>query len=653
MSVARKPRWWIVVAVVAVVCVVLGLGLMSWQEGVTKAREQREKVEKLIAEGRGEEALAFIQQRNRAVKSQSEKLRLTWLALEAAALAQIGDGPRLLMLYNREPNAITNQEAASLQVSRALLRIGDLERFDKLRAGWRGREGSPAAWFEVDVDILLLRGKRDEAIQQLNSRTFEGAADCGRLLRLALVNLPGDPKAASHYLDRAVSLDPRNPEVHLHRGRMFENAGMYPTANLEYSAAFAANTNNAYFRDQLAEFYRRTGNYDRALLTWASGLSRPSASDSMWERTWFWSRVARTIKLDWAALEPPPGLFEPFVRYLLGLPPGTFWDEAQFGKLPARHYEEVLQETYWLRLLDALKAGRETDAMKLIETNRFRRGSYHLELESALVRVLNFRKTGEVKFPAGVTIQLNEAPPKTRHQLFELLDSVTKNPGAKLPENTERLLRGPDAFAAIFLAAGWAEAALQLPHPEVVPDNYPEWVGFGFTQALRLNRGNGAALDYAAKQKASPVLEMLAADILIADGRIGDAIIRLTPLAAKDSEDGVRAASTIAETYLRLKQYDEARAAVTAQPRLERSTGGQELLARIAARQGDKATADKIYASIEAASDEAKDYLAQQAIAQKNWPRARQLTEALLQKYPDRPNLRANLDTIAKAEAGK
>jgi tetratricopeptide (TPR) repeat protein len=258
-----------------------------------------------------------------------------------------------------------------------------------------------------------------------------------------------------------------------------------------------------------------------------------------------------------------------------------------------------------------------------------------------------------MKFPTGVTIALNQAPPKTRHQLLEQLDFHTKNPGQKLPEDTERLLRSQTAFAAVFLAAGWAEAALQLPHDEVIPDGFPEWVAFAFTQATRFNRGIDAALEFAARQKPSPTLELLAADILMAGERYGDAILKLTPLAATDSEAGNQAARVIAEIYFRLKQYDEARAAIEAQPRLRQSTGGQELLARIAFQRGDQAAADKIYAGIETESDEAKNYLAKQAFDQKNWARARQLIEELLKKHPDQAQLRDRLEAIAKAEAGK
>ena len=81
-------------------------------------------------------------------------------------------------------------------------------------------------------------------------------------MRLALLNSPGNFTAAWNYLDRAAALDPRNPDIHLFRGRVWERAGQLPAAQAEYSAALAANTNSAFLRDQLGEFFRRGGAYE-------------------------------------------------------------------------------------------------------------------------------------------------------------------------------------------------------------------------------------------------------------------------------------------------------------------------------------------------------------------------------------------------------
>src|SRR5207248_2058510 len=140
-------------------------------------------------------------------------------------------------------------------------------------------------WFELDVDALLRRGRRAEAAALLNSQSFSGAADCGRLARLAMLNTPANLKAAWDYLDRAFALDPHNPEVRLFRGEILDGVGRHDPAKVEYLAALEADPDNPFIRDQLAEFYRRAGSYDLAMITWASGLTNNSATDLIWLKT--------------------------------------------------------------------------------------------------------------------------------------------------------------------------------------------------------------------------------------------------------------------------------------------------------------------------------------------------------------------------------
>ena len=173
-------------------------GLLAWRDHVVKAQEARsyKTAEELIAQGRSVDALAVISQQAPTIKSKREETFAKWSALEIAALSQMGHLPRILALYDRAPQHFQNQELATLQVARAIWHAGDFEAFDKLRAEWKGRESAAANWFELEVDALLLRGENETAITLLDSRTFPGAADCGRLARLASINAPADSKAA-------------------------------------------------------------------------------------------------------------------------------------------------------------------------------------------------------------------------------------------------------------------------------------------------------------------------------------------------------------------------------------------------------------------------------------------------------------------------
>ena len=57
-----------------------------------------------------------------------------------------------------------------------------------------------------------------------------------------------------------------------------------------------------------------------------------------------------------------------------------------------------------------------------------------------------------------------------QHQFFTTLNTLAAQEAAtgrlKVSTELDALLRGPDAFAAAFMAAGWREAALNLCTPD-------------------------------------------------------------------------------------------------------------------------------------------------------------------------------------------
>lgn len=634
---------------------VAGLGVWLWRGHVIKVQEERslQRAKELIAAGQGSEALGVIRQRNRATKKQTEAARNTWIAMELEAATQADALPRLLAIYERSPAAFNNQESATLSLSRALLHGSNFEKLAALRAEWKGRESLAARWFELDVDTLLMQGKREEAIQLLNSKNFPGADDCGRLARLALLNTPANLNAAWQYLEQAAKLSPRNAEVRVFRGQILEGVGQLGLAHNEFQAAFNANTNSAYLREQLADFLRRNGRYDLALLAWTGGLTNSQATDWQWLRAAFWTKVTRTVELP-QTLDTPFGPNRSFVQYLLKLPNNKFWDASAFTALPeASRYDKQLQEAHWLRLLDALQNGQEDEAARTLEFNPFRQQSWHPELESALIRLLAFRKTGRFKFPVNLNLTLGDTTAKTRHPMLAEIDQLTRDQNRSIAPEMDRLFRGKNAFAALFLACGWAEAALRLPHDDVMPADSPAWLAYGFAQALRFNRGISEALAFATRQKADPTLEVLQCELLLAEQKTEEALRRLGALAVTDSDVGQRATQLIAETRFEQKQYDAAKAAVMALPKFASSVAGQIMLARVALVQNQTQEATRIYQAIQAESDEAKMFLAKKAFQDREWKLARQLTEELLKKYPERTEFRVNLAEITKAEAQK
>jgi hypothetical protein len=342
-----------------------------------------------------------------------------------------------------------------------------------------------------------------------------------------------------------------------------------------------------------------------------------------------------------------------FARYLATLPGDRFWNSETFAPIPeSRRFLQERQETFWLGLLQSLLVSDEAQAATLLENNRFRLRSWNLDLESALLRVLVFRRTGELRFPTAVHIPLSPLPAKSRHELFELIDAATALDGATppMPPDLATFLRGPDVFTALLLAGYWPEAALRLQGNRPVPKDSPEWFNASLAQAYRFNRGPEDALQFIASQTPNSSLDLLAAEIQIAEGRSADAIARLKTLAVGDTPRSFRAAVLLASVHLDEDRPAGAREVLSSHTGLRNSVLGKELEARASLAEGKQEEADRQFAALEKESVRAKSYLAQRAYQQKNWARARQLTQELLKDFPEQKQLRLNLQAILKAE---
>ena len=462
-----------------------------------------------------------------------------------------------------------------------------------------------------------------------------------------------DLEAAWDLLEKASLADPRNTDVRSFRAQVLEYAGKAERARLEYVAAHLAEPDNPVLRDQLAEYYRRHAKYRLALETWADGLDQ-KPPDFFWLKTMFWSRISSPYQIDWSSYSLPEGELEPLLTYLLELPQDQFWDENALKDNPkVLKLADTRQEIYWLRLIQALKDGYETRAMDLLKDNPHRHSSFHPDIERALEIVLVYRRWGVIISPdQDKDPQFGTAQ---QHQFFQQLDMLTKadtilTKGKPIPEETESLLKSDEAFAAVFLAGGWIEAALALHRTPMIPDDFPDWVAYGLTQAMRYNRGNMAALEFSSLQRPHTALDLLRAEILLAENHFDEAVSCLTQLTGHGSDIGFRASWLLSLAYLSSGDLVKAGKVIDTHPALAKSVTGKELLGRIAINRGNMAEADRIYASLLNDSLEAKAYLARRAFQEKDWETARSLTEELLTYFPDRLQLRANLEIIAQQE---
>jgi hypothetical protein len=647
-----NKRWIIISLAVLLVLAAAGLGGNAWRRHVIESQrlKVRNDIEQLIIAGRLREARAgvqlFLRQNTRGLPPAEQAV---WNELDVRVSEGLRDVARLLWHFDRQPQSLLAHEQASLIVLRALATVNQGEAAERLRAQWRGREQHAALWMAYDADRLIAAGQRDEAIALLEGHKFEGAADCSRLIRLALLHYQDGAKSAD-LMQRAFAADPRNSDLRTYRGQMLESTGRLGLARVEYVAALLARPDDPLLRDQLAEFYVRSGNLPLATSTWRDGLGA-EMPDFLWLKSLFWERVA--FPRPGSAPACPPGPLEPAVNFLRQLPPERFFDAAAFASLrDARRLAAERQELYWLQVLQDLADGREAEALDRIESRGYRGQSWDPELQSALRIVLKFRLTQHTPGPGSFTTNPRLA---SRHMLFEQIErwarSAVEDPAA-LPADTQAFLTSPQAFAGLLFAAGWVEAGLRLAQAHPTRPDAPEWYRFAEAQALRINRGAATALAYVQLQPAAPVLDLLQGELLFALQRHAEAVSVLSPLAPRPDDTGLRAAWLLGVYALERNAPAECSALVAGNARLAASPRGAELLARAALARNDVAAAARHYAAAEGDSLEAGMFLSRLAFQREDWAEARRLTEALVQRYPDELQLQANLEAVTRAEKG-
>ncbi|MEI6389957.1 MAG: hypothetical protein WCT12_02530 [Verrucomicrobiota bacterium] len=626
------------------------LGFHAWRAKAMVRQEQMAVVqaESMLKEGKPAEALVRAEAFARKQPSQD------WDRIELSALTALQDLPRLALIFGRTPTRILEDEQASVLVARAFLHARKPVEFARVRDAWRGHEQRLDSWLALDSDTLVLAGKPREAEQLLRSRPLPATEDATRLLRLALVTAGHDMFGAWNLLCQAAALEPRNPDVRSFRAQILEATGRIELARVEYVAALVSTPQSPRLRDQLADFYLRNHNPDLALNTWTEALGRP-ATDFIWLKVHFWSRVLRPVNLSTLG-QPSAGELEPLVRQVSGLKPGRFFDGVAFDQLSrSRSYAAQRQEVFWLRLLDTLQTHHEKEAFELLKFEPARLRSWEPDLAAGLYRILYYRQKQSLNPPGFVFT--SSVPETNRHSLFVLLEEAARQeraaPGHPPPLAPEvaTLLRGPNAFSAAVLAAGWREAALQLRPQHQLSSGEPDWLDYGFAQTLRLNRGPRAALAFLGTGELPPAPALLRAELLAEEGQRGQAREHLTPLAKLNSGVGFRAAYLLALDAAESHDAEAARACVARQPLLAQADAGKELLARLALAEGKTNEVERIYRGIMTSSVEAKTWLARQAYAQRQWKQARQITNELLDLIPDSPQLRENLLAIDQAEA--
>lgn len=628
--------------------VLLLAGMMVWlvphwsqQVAVRQDGRARAQVESLLAAGRVQEAVALVRIQPRPYRHPA------WTDYERRALTAARDLPALAGLYRRSPESFLKDEEAALLLLRAWLAERHDPRYDLLRKAWRGHEKSPVRWLLLDADALLRAGQAAPAAALLNSVSWTGRDEASRLLRLAILTAPRDRAAAWTYLYRARQVDPRNTDVRSFCGQYLEDSGHPAEATVDYVAALLAEPANPLLHDQLAEFYRRQGSLDLAVKTWCDAI--PVAPlDYLWVKALFWSRVVQPPAR--LPASSPTGALAPLVEAMRQVPPERFWAaEAVAGKPLPGGGLRGRPEVYWLELLEQLRAGRERDAQAMLESApdsvRALQPALHVALRQLLALRLGGVKPGLETHPASA------AGATERHAFFVELDAACRAPA--LTADLSRFLKGPHAMAAACLAVGWRGAALSLLPSGPLPADVPEWYVYAIAQSLRYNRGAEVALTLLASRPATPLLELLAGELLLQRARSEDGAAKLAPLVARPDDIGDRAAWLLAVLRMEQGRFDDVRAVLAQQPRLAGRVAGREIEARLELVSGHEARAETLYRALVHDSAEARAWLAKRAVLRKDWDEARTLTLELIALMPEEMPLRQSLAQIETASGRK
>lgn len=608
--------------------------------GDTEERESLKLAEHHLLVNRPLEAFRVIAQYHNKIEEGSVSANV-WLDLLLRASVDSSNTEQLLYLFNFAPHLFSENEKSAIMLSDALLEDNRLSDFSQIRKDWRGRESDKASWMLLDADFLLASGEPDEAIALLNATALAGTRDADRLLRLAILQGFHDKDAAQELLGAAINKSPNSPELHAFRGHLLEESGKEREALNEYRTAVDMMPEGPFFYDQLAEYYIRHGQFEEAMTSWQQALDH-TALDFLIVKLFFWNKVAVPLPINWGATTIPAGQLAPFIEYLFSLEPNKFWDKESFLRLAdSDKFLETQQAALWLRVIESLKNGDELGASRHLADNSVVGMLSAPQLTAVLQQILAFRDSGTLPPQGSGAWEDKRSLPH-----FAELENISEQ--QPLSASWIALLKGPNAAAAAFLAAGWNEAAIALQGRNPISSEEPHWFVLEFIKALRdsPNAGPSEALRFAKSLQPFPELSLIISELLIAEGneQAGEQLLAL--LSAYNTDIGLQAAAALANEHIEKGRLKAAKEVIQRKKSLLNSVVGQEALAHIALAEGDASQAEQIYRSIEETSAEAKSFLARQAFASRDWGRARALTEQLIKIYPDNGLLVENLHRI-------
>jgi len=608
-------RRWIFIA--AALALVLAAAAFFWHKAATERRvtDTMAVARELLDKGRASEAKVLLQ----ATKppSKNSPSRAAWFDIEVRSAMENRQFELLRRLSERDPEGFSrNNEAASW-----------LQRLTMAQDGALPENAGPI----LSADKAMLAGDPDAARRTLESAKLEGKDDATRLTRLALLNAD-NPGKAWELLNQAYAVNPKSADVRTFSANLLEQEGDTDLARRDYIAAVLAEPANPRARDNLAEFYIRQGMLPQAVQTW---LDAPPA-DASWIfylKAWFWNRVGL------GSLPPKdPAALGKLVSALAALPAGDFWSNSLDDAVAKSPLLADRGETLWLRILQQLKDGQDSNALRILAQSAPEQTAHHAYLRTALQFLL------EVRMGVGSNSHLEIPGAKTAgHPFWKWLEDNKSDPAA---------LRQPWVLPTLFCVSGWFRAGVDTCKPESLAEA-PEWAAYALARSAQILGDNKRLAEFlAATPLNSPAMQILRAESAWMDNKRDAGRTILVGLLGQP-DAGYRAAFLLAMDALTRNDAAEASRVIALQPDFAASVTGRELLARAALAEGKENEAIAIYEALGDSSDDARIYLARAAYNAKQWGRAEALVLSLIADHPNEPAFAANLEQIREEKPGR
>lgn len=565
--------------------------------------------------------------------------RQRWFELTLKAADGLENQKILTELYELNPSLFNEKEPLALKVAAYYLQKGDYISYDQIKNHFKEQPKHSPEWEIMTADALAIQGRPEQAQALLESLKLQGSLETERLLRLALLDANEHPKYAFEKLSKALKSSPLRSDIHYYRAKLIKNTGHEELALKEIEQALKVNPENPFYREELIDAYLEKAQWTQAYQA-LQDFYMPPSSGRIWLAALFLDKIYKPFATHFDNRPLPEDKLTPLIRYFLTVGRNNYWDEALLQSQPSvKNLANQTPQALWLELLHDLNIGYEKKAFALTETHP-EIASIHPELFEGIKRTLAFRLRQPI--PHSADEKLSTTKP---HPLFSQLNAP---PYSKELEN---LLASDEASSALFLAAGWNEAAIREHKLAKIPADFPKWIAFSFTQALNENRSPEEALLFAYAQPETPQLSLLIGTLELKAHHKDKGIAILKTLAKNPTDVGVKAAKALTDFQIQNKDWNGAYETIGLNPAFAQSLEGRERLAKVQLVRGKVAEAQEIYQSILETSSEAQSFFAAKYFQQKDYANALILTRQLLKQFPYREDLKEQLAQIEKAKA--